>query len=90
MTQPKCHVRTGDTVVVISGKNKGKTGTVIRVWPAKQRVLLDGEAAPRQIKHRRADPQQQIEGGRIERTRPIHISNVQLLDPETGKPTRVP
>lgn len=86
---PKCHVRTGDKVQVISGDARGKTGTVIQVWPRKGRVLVDGDAALYQTKHVKADPQRKIEGGRIQRLRPIHISNVMLLDPTTNKPTRV-
>lgn len=85
----KFHVRTGDQVMVISGKNKGTTGTVIRVMRDKQRVLLDGAAAVYTTKHVRPDPQRQIEGGRIEHQRPIHISNVALLDPTTGKACRI-
>ncbi|MFW5882225.1 MAG: 50S ribosomal protein L24 [Planctomycetota bacterium] len=85
----KCHVRTGDTVMVISGANKGTTGTVIEVDPKRQRVVLDGEAAVYHTKHLRGDPNRNIEGGRVEKPRAIHISNVLLLDPETRKPTRV-
>lgn len=86
---PKCHVRTGDKVVVLTGSNKGKQGTVIRVFPLEQRALVDGDAAVYQTKHVRADPQRQQEGGRIQKLRPIHISNLALLDPTTNKPTRV-
>lgn len=85
----KCHVRKGDQIIVLSGKNRGKTGTVVEVQVAKQRVLVDGDAAVYHTKHVRANPQANVEGGRIEKLRPIHISNVALVDPETGKATRV-
>ncbi len=85
----KCHVRTGDQVMVIAGANKGRIGTVIEVRPREQRILLEGEAAVYHTKHVRPDPQRNEQGGRIQKPRPIHISNVQLLDPTTNKPTRV-
>ena len=85
----KFHVKTGDKVIVISGATKGKTGTVIKVLRDKSRVLLDGEAAAYTTKHIRPDPQKQIEGGRVQHQRPIHISNVALVEPSTGKATRV-
>jgi large subunit ribosomal protein L24 len=86
---PKCHVRKGDKVVVLSGATKGKTGTVIRVWPLKQRALVEGDAGISDIKHVRANPEAQIAGGRIKRLRPLHVSKLALLDPTTNKPTRV-
>ena len=85
----KLHVRKGDQVIVRSGANKGKTGTVIRVFTETQRVLVDGEASVFHTRHVKADPNRKIEGGRIQRLRPIHISNVALVDPSTGKACRV-
>ncbi|MHC5067088.1 MAG: 50S ribosomal protein L24 [Planctomycetota bacterium] len=85
----KFHVKTGDKVIVTSGANRGQTGTIIKVLRDKQRVLLDGDAAVYTVKHVKADPQRQIEGGRVQHQRPIHISNIALLDPSTGKATRV-
>ena len=85
----KSHVRKGDQVMVISGKSRGKTGTVVEVQVARQRVLVDGDAAVYNTKHVRANPQANIEGGRVQKLRPIHISNVALLDPESGKACRV-
>jgi len=86
-------IRKDDTVKIISGKDRGKTGTVLRTDPERQRVFVQG--ANIQKRHQR--PQQlqdtqrtsQIEGGVIEVEGPIHVSNVQLLDPSTGDPTRV-
>ena len=85
----KCHIRKGDTVVVLTGKTRGKTGTVTQVFPKTQRALVDGEAAVFDTKHVKANPQAGIEGGRTQKQRPIHISNLALLDPETGKATRI-
>lgn len=85
----KCHVRKGDQIMVISGNSRGKTGTVVEVQVDRQRVLVDGEAAVYNTKHVRPNPQANIEGGRVQKLRPIHISNVALLDPETGKACRV-
>lgn len=85
----KFHVRTGDTVVVLSGRNRGRTGTVIEVQRDKERVLVDGDAAVYHTKHVTPDPNRNVEGGRVQRLRPIHISNVALLDPTTGKACRI-
>ena len=88
---PKCHIRTGDTVVLLTGPKdrRGKTGTVIRVFPRRQRVLVDGECSAQDTRHIKPNPQANVEGGRVTRLRTIHISNLALLDPQTGKPTRV-
>jgi large subunit ribosomal protein L24 len=88
---PKCHIRTGDTVILLTGPRvrRGKTGTVIRVWPRKQRALVDGECAAHDTRHVRANPQEKKEGGRVQRLRTIHISNLALLDPTTRRPTRI-
>ncbi len=87
---PKCHVRTGDKVVVLSGASKGKTGTVIRVFPFEQRALVEGDAAIYDTKHVKANPQAGVQGGRQQKLRPIHLSKLALLDPTTTKPaTRV-
>jgi large subunit ribosomal protein L24 len=75
--------------MVISGKDRGKTGRVLRVEPAKERVYVEGL----NIIKRHQRPQQtaggQTPGGVIEREGPIHVSNVMLIDPQDGKPTRV-
>jgi large subunit ribosomal protein L24 len=83
--QLKCHVRTGDQVIVISGANKGKSGTVIKVFTQDQRALVEGDAAVYDTKHVKANPQAGIEGGRIQRLRPLHVSKLALVDPTTGK-----
>jgi large subunit ribosomal protein L24 len=82
-------IRTDDQVMVIGGKDRGKTGKVLRVEPKKDRVYVEGL----NIVKRHQRPQQtaggQTPGGVIEREGPIHVSNVMLVDPKDGKPTRV-
>jgi large subunit ribosomal protein L24 len=89
-TQPlgqavKSHVTKGDTVRVIRGDQKGQEGKVLRVLPQKGRVVVEGINVVK--RHKRAT--QQAEGGIIEFPAPIHVSNVMLLDPKSGDPTRV-
>jgi large subunit ribosomal protein L24 len=81
-----------DVVMVISGKDRGKTGKVTRVDPVKQRVYVDGlNIIKRHERPRQVPGAQRAEtvGGVIERPGPIHISNVALLDPKDNRPTRV-
>jgi large subunit ribosomal protein L24 len=81
-------IRRDDEVVVISGKDRGKTGKVLRVDPKKERVTVEGVNIVK--RHQRPQPNApQIEAGVIEREGPIHVSNVQLIDPKTKKGTRV-
>jgi large subunit ribosomal protein L24 len=85
-------IRRDDTVEVISGKDKGKTGKVLRVEPKKNRVFVEGlNVHKRHIKPRSIRDAQRAEsvGGVVEQEGPIHISNVMLVDPKTSKPTRV-
>ena len=81
----KFKIKTGDTVVVITGKDKGKTGKVTSVIKANDRVVVEGVNIMK--RHKKAT---QESPGKIEEIESsIHISNVSHLDPETGKPTRV-
>jgi large subunit ribosomal protein L24 len=80
------HVRKGDTVVVVAGKERGKRGKVLRVIPGKGRVLIE---RVNMIKKHQRPTQKLRQGGIIEREGPIHLSNVMLVDPQTDKPTRV-
>lgn len=89
MSRNKLHVKKGDQVIIRSGANRGKTGTVIKVFPDQERVLVEGEASVFHTKHVRPDPQRGVEGGRVQKLRPIHVSNVALVDPTTNKATRV-
>lgn len=82
----QAHVRKGDMVVVVAGKERGKRGKVLRVLPAEGRVLV--ERLNMMKKHQR--PTQRLrQGGIIEREAPLHLSNVMLVDPRTDTPTRV-
>ena len=77
-------IRKGDHVVVVSGRNKGRRGDVLRVMPEEHRVLVQGVNMVR--RHQRQSQTQQ--GGIIEMESPIHVSNVALVDPQSGQPTR--
>ena len=78
-------IKKGDKVVVIAGAQKDTVGTVTRVLPEFNRVIVEGVS--RVKRHQKPTPRNP-EGGIIEKDRPIHISNVQLVDPTTGKGTR--
>ena len=81
-------LRTDDEVVVISGKDRGKTGKVIRVDPKKERVYVEGLNMVK--RHQRpVQGRPNLEIGVIEKEGPIHVSNVAIVDPKTKKPTRV-
>ena len=81
----KLHVKKGDTVVVISGKEKGKQGEIIAVDIKKERVTVKGlNLVKRHTKPSQSNPQ----GGIIEKEGTIHVSNVMVLDPEQKVPTR--
>ncbi|CCX46700.1 MAG: 50S ribosomal protein L24 [Muribaculaceae bacterium] len=82
----KLHIKKGDTVYVLAGEDRGKTGRVLKVLVTKQRAIVEGvnivtKATKPSAKH----PQ----GGLVKMEAPIHISNLSLLDPKTGKPTRI-
>jgi len=79
-------IRKGDQVIVISGKDKGRQGTVLKVT-ADDRVLVESINMVR--KHTKANPMQGVEGGIVEKEMPLHISNVMLFNPVTNKGDRV-
>ena len=81
----KFKIKTGDTVIVIAGKDKGKTGNITSVLKANDRVVVEGVNVVKI--HRKAT--QESPGKIEEKEAPIHISNVAHIDPESGKPTRV-
>ena len=85
-------IRRDDTVRIIAGKDKGKTGRVLRVDPSKHKVYVEGaniikrHTRPRTLR----DTQRAQElGGIVEKEGPIHVSNVMLIDPDSGEPSRV-
>ena len=80
-------VKKGDQVIVIAGRDKGRRGRVLEVRPADGKVKVEGVAV--QKKHQRANPQANRAGGIVDREAYIQISNVQLVDPQSGGPTRV-
>ena len=80
------HVRKGDTVIVVAGKERGKKGKVLRVIPEKGRVVVE---RINMIKKHQKPTQKIRQGGIIEREGAIHLSNVMLVDPGSNKPTRV-
>jgi large subunit ribosomal protein L24 len=80
-------IRRDDQVLVISGKDRGKTGRVIEVDPKKERVYVEGLNIVK--RHQRPRPGSTDPGGVIEKPGPIHISNVMLIDPSDSKPTKV-
>lgn len=80
------HVKTGDKVKVITGKDKGKEGLVTKVFPKKDRVIVEGVNIAK--KHRKAS-QANLTGGIIEEEAAIHVSNIMVVDPKTGEPTKV-
>jgi large subunit ribosomal protein L24 len=85
-------VRKDDTVRIITGKDKGKTGRVLRVDPRKSKVYVEGaNIVKRHTKPRTLRDTQRAQelGGIVEMEGPIHVSNVMLIDPESGEPTRV-
>ncbi|MEH3053522.1 MAG: 50S ribosomal protein L24 [Patulibacter minatonensis] len=80
-------IKTDDEVVVIAGKDKGKTGKVLRVESASDRVYVAGINI--RTKHVKPAPGSTEPGGIVKEEAPVHVSNVALIDPKDGKPTRV-
>jgi large subunit ribosomal protein L24 len=82
-------IKTDDEVLVISGKDRGKRGKVLRVEPKKNRLYVEGLNIVQRHQRPTQTARAQQTGGVIEREGPIHMSNVMLIDPSDGKPTRV-
>jgi large subunit ribosomal protein L24 len=80
-------IRRNDNVVVITGKDRGKRGRVLKVVPGKNRLIVEGVNFIK--RHTKPNPQRQIKGGVVEREASLHASNVQIVCPECGKPTRL-
>ncbi len=82
----KLHIKKGDTVFVNAGENKGATGKVVKVFVEKKRAIVEGvNMVSKSQKPNAKNPQ----GGIIKMEAPIHISNLNVVDPKTGKPTRI-
>ncbi|NUO18456.1 50S ribosomal protein L24 [bacterium] len=79
-------IRKNDMVQVTAGNDRGKRGKVLKVFPEKQRVVVEGVNFI--LRHTKPNQQNQ-QGGIVKREGPIHVSNVMLIDPKSGKPTRV-
>jgi large subunit ribosomal protein L24 len=83
--RPKLKVKKGDTVIVTTGRDKGKRGEILKVIPAELRVVVQGVNVVK--RHTRPSPRGQ--GGIVEKEAPIHVSNVAHIDPKDDKPSRV-
>jgi len=82
----KFKIKTGDEVIILAGKDKGLKGKVLKIIKSKDRVIVEGvNIVKKHVKPSAENPQ----GGIVEKEAPIHISNVALVDPKSGKPTRV-
>jgi large subunit ribosomal protein L24 len=80
------NIRKNDNIMVISGNDRGKTGKVLKVFPKKERVIVEGiNVRKRHTKPNQTNPQ----GGIVEKEAPIHVSNVMLIDPKTNEATRL-
>ncbi len=82
---PKLKIKKGDKVVVIAGADKGKQGEILQVFPAKNKAIVEGV----NIRKKHTKPTQDTPGGINDIAAPIHISNLMLVDPRSGAPTKV-
>ena len=87
MSRSATPVRKNDNVLVITGKDRGKRGRVLKLDPAKNRLVVEGVNMIK--RHTKPNPGKNIKGGIVEREASLHASNVQLVCPECGKPTRI-
>jgi large subunit ribosomal protein L24 len=84
--QKKLHIRKGDTVTVITGESKGQKGRVLEIDRNKNRALVEGvNTVSKHTKPNAKSPQ----GGILKKEAPVHLSNLMLVDPASGKPTRI-
>ena len=86
MAQNKLHVKQGEKVKVISGKDKGKEGVILKAMPAQESVIVEGVNI---VKKHAKPSQENPQGGILNQEAAIHVSNVMPLDPKSGEPTRV-
>jgi large subunit ribosomal protein L24 len=83
----KTKIKKNDQVIVIAGKNRGAKGKVLRVLPAREMAVVERVNLVK--RHTKQNPQRGIQGGVLEKEAPIRLSNLMLVDPNTGKPTRI-
>ena len=83
----KTKIKKNDEVLVVAGKDKGARGRVLRVFPADETAIVERVNFIK--RHTRPNPGRQVQGGIVEREAPIHMSNLRVIDPDSGKPTRV-
>ena len=81
------HVSKDDTVMVLSGRSRGKMGRVLKVLPKKRQIIVEHVNLVK--RHMKADPAKGVHGGIVEKEAAINVSNVMVIDPSTGKPTRI-
>ena len=86
-THVRPSIRKNDNVIVTAGRDRGKRGRVLRVLPAKNRLIVEGVNFVK--RHTRPNPQRNIKGGIAEREAAIHVSNVMIVSPDDDKPTRI-
>jgi len=84
--QKKLHIKKGDTVIVITGESKDQRGRVLEIYRKTQRALVEGVNII--SKHTKPDAQNP-QGGIVKKEAPVHISNLMLIDPSSGEPTRI-
>ena len=87
MSRLATSIRKNDSVLVTTGKDRGKRGRVLKVLPEKNRLIVEGVNFIK--RHTKPNPQKNVKGGIVEREAPLHASNVQLVCPECGQPTRL-
>ena len=87
MSKLQTPVRKNDNVLVVTGKDRGKRGRVLKVLPARNRLVIEGVNFIK--RHTRPNPQRNIKGGVVEREGSVHASNVQIICPECSAPTRI-
>ena len=87
MSKTKTKIKKNDQVLVISGKNRGAKGRVLRVIPARSLALVERVNLVK--RHTKQNPQKGIQGGILEKEAPVHLSNLMVIDPQSGKPTRI-
>jgi len=87
MSRLQTPVRKNDNVIIVTGKDRGKRGRVLKVLPEKNRIVIEGMNFIK--RHTRPNPQQNIKGGIVERESSLHASNVQIVCPECSAPTRI-